>query len=337
MRSWEDVPPEELVHNIVRWKSPRWLDFLYGDAMEAVSKAGRHWIVAGDGEEIVAGDYVSVEAIVLACLAGEEWKVEAFREGKKIYELMGDKIHGLPEGTVTKATHPLERQDGKTGELAFGYQGALNAWLNFDDSGRHTDERIIEICKAWRAQHPATVASWYGSQDAMLDAVASPGTTTGYRDLGFQIKDEWLTMILPDGKRLWYYDPKIQMRWPQWHQPAVKEECATLECGHKKVPQVTYMAYKFGAWRRVSTYGGKVMENATQAVSRQLLTYAIERLEGIGFPIVLKVYDEIVGRPKKGFITKEDFEGEMVDPLQKTFAASWPISADAWIGPRYKK
>src|ERR1700676_2136375 len=121
---------------------PEWLDAVYGDAMEAVSRASRHWIVAEEGHQIYAGDFVSIEAVILACLAGEQWKIDAFRSGAKIYELMGDKIHGLPPGTVTKATHPKERQDGKTGELAFGYQGALNAWLKFDDSGRHTDERI---------------------------------------------------------------------------------------------------------------------------------------------------------------------------------------------------
>lgn len=337
VRSWEDVDPSQLVRDIVSYRDPRWLDCLYGDAMEAVSKAGRHWIVAEEGNEIMAGDYVSVEAVVLACLSGEDWKVDAFRDGKKIYELMGDKIHGLPPGTVTKGTHPDERQDGKTGELAFGYQGALNAWLKFDSSGRHSDERIIEICKSWRAEHPMISKSWYGSEDAMLEAVLHPGRTTGYRELGFQMVDEWLTMILPDGKRLWYYNAQAREQMPHWHQPKIKPECASGECGHKPRLVTKYQAVKGGRLMWVSTYGGKIMENATQAVSRQLLSYALVNLDDLGFPTTLKVYDEIVGEQKIGFMSTEDFEGEMIEPLQKTFASTWPIRADAWSGKEYKK
>ena len=120
---------------------------------------------------------------------------------------MADKIYNLPPGTVTKATHPTERHDGKTGELAFGFQGALGAWLKFDNSGRHTDERIIEICKAWRAEHPATVDFWHGLNKAAINAVQNPGELYEYNGIGFEIVDEWLTMIGLNGKRLWYYDP----------------------------------------------------------------------------------------------------------------------------------
>ena len=93
--------------------------------------------------------------------------VEAFREGVGIYELTACKIHKLgPEAEALARTdkkkfkelYPAERTDGKTGELAWGYQGALNAYLNFDSSGRHSDERIIEMCKGWRKEHPMTVA-----------------------------------------------------------------------------------------------------------------------------------------------------------------------------------
>ena len=159
---YDKMVPEQLVRDIM-YRDPKWLDRLYpGGAMDAVGKASRYWIKAEPGNKIIAGDLVSIEAVLLACLSGEEWKVEAFRQGRKMYELMGDKIYNFPEGTVTKATHPIERQDGKTGELAFGYQGALGAWLKFDSSGRHTDERILEICKAWRAGHPMIVGLWRG-------------------------------------------------------------------------------------------------------------------------------------------------------------------------------
>jgi DNA polymerase len=291
--------------------------------------------MAAPGRRIMAGDFVSVEAVILACLAGEKWKVDAFRRKAKIYELMGDKIYGLPPGTVTKKTHPTERQDGKTGELAFGYQGALGAWLKFDNSGRHTDERIIEICKAWRAEHPAIVDLWRNLETEALDAVRHK-RETGYRQIGFDVVDEWLAMILPDGKLIWYRDPEIRHGMPNWHKPAEKEECRAGTCDCRPVPKLTYMAQKEGQWKRVSTYGGKLTENATQATARQRLVPSMLRLKRAGYPLILSVYDEIVAEVPNGFGSIEEFAAIMREPAGD-WDADWPIDVDVWEGDRYKK
>ena len=335
VRSWEDVKPDQLVRDIM-YGNAKYLDAIYGDAMEAISKAGRHWIMAEDGNRILAGDFVSVEAVINACLAGEEWKVNAFRNKEKIYERMADKIYNFAPGTVTKATHPMERQDGKTGELAFGYQGALGAWLKFDNSGRHSDERIIEICKAWRAEHPMIVALWKGLQAASIEAVATPGKTTGYREIGFQVVDEWLSMILPNGKRIWYFDPQLRSAMPKWHNPAKEEACKDGSCGHRPQAQLTYMAQKEGQWKRVTTYGGKLTENACQATSREILMPAALRAEKAGYAPILTVYDEVVAEVPKGFGSKHEFEDIMRGPAEDWYA-DWPINVDAWEGDRYKK
>ncbi len=332
-RGSEDSVPEDLVANIMR-RDPRWLDALYGDAMQAVSWATRHWITAKEGNRILAGDFVSIEAVVLACLAGEEWKVKAFRDGVKIYEAMADKIYNLPPGTVTKKTHPLERQDGKTGELAFGYQGALNAWLNFDSSGRHTDERIIEICKAWRKEHPEIVKFWYAMERAAIKAVEA-GREVECQALSFKVIDEWLSMRLPDGKRIWYWAPELRVKMPKWHDPATKEDCAAGTCRCEPQPQLTYMAQKFGQWKRVSTYGGKLVENATQATARQILTPSMLRVEKHGYPIVLSVYDEVVCDTPLGHGSMKEFEAILGE--REGFFRDWPIGVDCWEGHRYRK
>jgi DNA polymerase len=334
-RGIEKMDPHQLVRDI-GYGDPRYLDMLYGDAMDAVAKATRHWIQAAPGHRIMAGDFVSIEAVVLACLAGEDWKVDAFRRGVKIYEAMAEKIYNLPPGTVTKETHPLERQDGKTGELAFGYQGGLKAWLNFDSSGRHSDERILEICKAWRQAHPAITRFWRRLNEEAIDAVEHPGKETGYREIGFKVVDDWLSMILPDGKRIWYWNPEVRVKMPSWHKPAEDERCASGECDHEPIPQLTYMAQKFGKWARVSTYGGKLCENATQATARQLLVPAMLRLRAAGYPIVLSVYDEIVAEPEDGFGSVEEFE-EILKGCPGDWAKGWPIGVDCWEGTRYKK
>lgn len=332
---WEKLEPEQLVRDIM-YEDAQWLACLYGDATDAVAKASRHWIQAEKGKKIVAADFVSVEAVLLACQAGEDWKVEAFRNKVKMYELMADKIYGLPPGTVTKKTHPTERQDGKTGELAFGYQGALGAWLKFDSSGRHTDERIIEICKAWRAEHPMIVRYWREMEDAAIEAVQHPGRETGYRTIGFQTVDEWLSMILPNGKRIWYYKPELRAGMPAWHKPAEKEACADGSCDCRPVPKLTYMAQKTGKWRRVSTYGGKLTENATQATSREILMPCAREAERRGYDVILTVYDEIVTEVPLNFGSAKELEEIVVEAVPE-FAKSWPISADAWEGDRYRK
>jgi DNA polymerase len=361
-KGYEDIEPEMLVRDIMRG-DPAWLDLVYGDATDAVSKASRHWIMAEKGHQIYAGDFVSIEAVILACLAGEDWKVEAFRAGAKIYELMGDKIHGLPEGTVTKATHPKERQDGKTGELAFGYQGALNAWLKFDDSGRHSDERIIEICKAWRAAHPAVVAFWADLEEAAIDAVKSPGeyVVAGESPIAFQIVDEWLSMILPNGKRIWYREPELRVQPVPWHHcqdgraarsdckagtcshsQEQREACNAGTCGHGTKVVLRYWTQKSGQWQNRQTYGGKLAENACQATSREYLLPSMRNVRKHGYPIILSVYDEIVCEVPDGHGSKAEFEELLANAPGREWAVCadgqpWPIRVDGWLGKRYRK
>ena len=333
-RGFDDMDPEQLVRDIMHGDAS-WLDMVYGDAMDAISKATRYWVTAAPGNRIISGDFRSIEAIILACLAGEEWKVDAFREGVKLYEYMGDKIHGLASGTVSKSTHPQERQDGKTGELAFGYQGALGAWLKFDTSGRHSDARIIEICRAWRAEHPEIVALWGG-----LGAAAIRATRTGkletYRQIGFERVDEWLTMILPNHKRLWYWNPQIRICPPRWCRPREIEACREGTCSHTPAPQLFYMAQKTGQWQWVSTYGGKLTENACQAVSREILVPAVLRAEEAGYSPVLTVYDEIVAEVPEDFGSIDEFKSLMTGPLPD-WCDDWPVTVDAWEGQRYRK
>ena len=336
--------PEDLV-SAIKTRDWRWVKALYGNPIDAIAKASRHWITARRGHSIQAGDFVSIEAVVLACLAEERWKVEAFRQKKGIYELMACKIYNFDPSRADnpeafKEKFPAERQDGKTGELAFGYQGGLNAWLNFDSSGRHSDERIVEICKAWRAEHPEIVAFWKGIERAAIDC-AMHKETTYYRAIQFDIIDEWMAMTLPDGKKIWYRDPQLRQKMPPWHRPydnkfgPAKPDCAAGTCDCEPQAELTYMAMKTGQWSRTSTYGGKLTENAVQATARQILKPAMLRLDDLGYPIVLSVYDEIVCEVPTGFGTVEEFEDIIRE--REGFFRNWPIDVDAWEGDRYRK
>lgn len=336
-RGFDNIEPEQLVRDIRRG-SAVWLDAVYGDAMDAIGKSVRHWVMAEPGNCIIAGDFTAIEAIILACLAGEDWKREAFRNHELIYEKTGAFIHGLP--SITKESHPQERQDGKVCELMCGYQGSIGGWRNFDKTDRHSDEAVLEFVGAWRRMHPAITAFWYGLQEAAIDCVQeSVGRDYDYRSIGFELVDGWLTMILPNGKRLWYRDPQMRWAMPGWHQPKEKEECATGECDCTSQPQLTYMSHKNGQWRRVSTYGGKLTENATQAVAREILKPCEIALEAAGYPVVLSVYDEIVCEVPNGFGSLDEFSGivaETVDSFE--WARGWPIRmSKPWKGERFKK
>ena len=353
-KGYEDVNPAQLVADLA-FRDPKILDMLYGDAMDAVSKATRHHIVPESGSRIMAGDYVSVEAVILACLAGEQWKIEAFHRGDPIYELMGCSIHNLPQSALDlalrdkkafKDMYPAQRFDGKTGELAFGYGGGLGAWRNFDSSDTHTDERVEEIKNAWRDKHPAIKSFWYALQEAATSAVRSGereavvqylnGQEIVNEYIAFEMVDEWLTMILPSGKRLWYFAPEIRMGMPKWHDPKKNEECAAGVCSHRPVAKLTYMAQKEGQWRRVDTYGGKLAENATQAVSREVLVRAMLKLEEAGYSIILSVYDEVVTELKESFGSVAEFTRIMLETREQWYA-DWPLFVDVWEGYEYKK
>jgi DNA polymerase len=343
-RGFEDVPPERLIADLSH-RSPEWLDVMYGDAMEAVGKASRHHIRAEEGSRIIAGDFVSIEAVLLACQAHEEWKVKAFKRGDPLYELMGCKIHNLDDDAVAlaksdkkefKNLFPQERFDGKTGELAFGYQGALGAWLKFDNSGTHSDDKIVSYCKSWRGEHPATVQYWYDMERGAIRAVEDPGSIHEVNTVAFQMFDEWLAMWLPNDKRIWYREPELGMAMPQWHKPLEWEDCADGTCDCKPRRQLTYLAQKTGRWQRVSTYGGKLVENATQATSREVLIPAMLRLRDAGYKIILSVYDEIVTEMPYGQGSVEELT-EIMSESPGDWAKGWPITVEAWEGERYRK
>ncbi len=162
--------------------------------------------------------------------------------------------------------------------------------------------------------------------------------------------DEWLTMILPDGKRLWYWKPELRMQMPQWHQPLTQVACALGECDCEPRIALSYMAMKTGQWKRVWTYGGKQTENLVQAASRQILEAAKQRvaaaydhvLRKTGYLqddescIILTVYDEVVIEVPEGFTTCDHFQG-LLSESAGPWANDWPITASVWEGERFKK
>jgi hypothetical protein len=242
---------------------------------------------------------------------------------------------------------PLERFTIKTdgGPLLVhncGYQGWIGAYRAFGAEG--TDDEIKAQILAWRAASPAIVEFWggqgrgfpgssryvpemYGIEGAFIQAVQYPGTVTRARSLSFRYDaaGDYLHMTLPSGRYLTYHQPRLV--------PSQKRAGELA---------ITYMTWnsnpKYGStgWICMSTWGGRLAENANQAVAHDIQRYGILALERAGYPVVLHVYDENAVQVKEGWGSIEDVEEIM--GRMPPWAEGWPIKANGgWRNKRYRK
>lgn len=303
---------------------------IHGRPLGVVSNALRSLLVAAPGHVLVAADYSNIEGRVLAWLAGEKWKLDAFRafdrgEGPDLYKV----AYGRAFGVDPSAVNGEQRQVGKVMELALGYQGGVGA---FQTMARGygvevSDERAAELRDAWRDAHPDTRFLWRSLEKAALDAVRKREPAHLNGKLTFFMDGTVLHMRLPSGRCLHYHDaavrPKTMPYTDDWGMPVKRDVLAF------RTVQLS------GRWDWSTAYGGLLAENAVQAISRDILAGAIRRLHARGARIVLHVHDEIV--------TEEPEETASIERLAEAmFAISpWlhgcPVVADGWIGQRYRK
>ena len=333
-RNDDRIPPGMLIRDI-GYRNAKYLDAIYGDAMDAVSKSMRHYITAAPGKRLIVGDYTSIEAIVLAVLAGEQWKIDAFHNKEKIYERTADKIYKLPPGTVNKKDHPDKRQDGKVCELMAGYQGSVGGWRKFDSSDRHSDDEVRAIVYAWRDEHPYTVDFWGDLEGAGMRVIQGGDEEQVGEHLLMGMEGGFMYMEAPDNKRMWYPEPYLAMAMPGWHNPTDDEECAAGVCECKPNLQIHYKAWQEGQWRVVRTYGGHLAENACQFIARQLLMPAYLRALDHDYFVTLTVYDELMAEMEYGHGSAKELKELMEVPPK--WAHDWPINAECWEGERYRK
>ncbi len=185
------------------------------------------------------------------------------------------------------------------------------------------NERILEqIVRPWREAHPRTVQFWGGLETACVSAVREPGKVCFCRAVGFRVQNRFLMCRLPSGRLLYYYDPKIEPSVTSWGETKDSVTYMTVDGMTKK-------------WIRANTYGGKLAENVTQAICRDLMAEAMLRVEKAGYEIVLTVHDELVCEVPEGFGSVEELEKLMC--IVPPWAAGFPVKAEGWRGKRYKK
>lgn len=344
-------------------KAAALLELFYGPPLTIISDVLRGMIRAAPGNTLYAADFRNIEGRVLAWLAGEQWKLDAFRafdagDGPDLYKVGYSRSFNILVELVTK----LQRQIGKVQELSLGYQGSHGAFVamganygvkpgditaalrpQYDDlrwkalghgfESRHglskDDWTAIKIVvDGWRDAHPEIKQFWWDLDAAAMDAVANPGTVFTVRGMHFRMVGSFLWLQLRSGRALCYCYPSIQWKDMPWRdengKPVRKQVVA-----YKGVNSYTRK------WEEQYLYGGKISADVTQATARDLLAAAMLRLEAAGYPVVLSVHDENVAETPADLGSVEEFEKLMVE--LPAWATGLPVAAEAWTGPRYKK
>ena len=234
------------------------LEMLYDDIPDTLSQLIRTAFIARPGYKFVESDYSAIEARVLAHLAGETWRSEVFAEGKDIYCASASQMFGVP---VEK--HGINghlRQKGKIAELALGYGGSVGALKSMGalEMGLSEDE-LQPLVDSWRASNPMITAYWWDIDRAVKTTIRQR-IHTEVRGIHFYYKSGMLFIKLPSGRVLSYVKPRI----------------GENQFGGESV---TYMGVgSTKKWERIESYGPKFVENIVQAVSRDLLCFAMKNL-----------------------------------------------------------
>lgn len=291
------------------------IEVLYGNTPDILSQLIRTMLIPKDGCEFIVADFSAIEARVLAWLAGEQWRLDAFKAGQDIYCASASQMFGVP--VVKHGINGELRQKGKVAELACGYGGGSGALISMGalDMGLKEDE-LPDIISSWRDANPEIVKFWYAVEKAAIETVKDHNDRSVGR-IGFQFSANTLWIVLPSGRRLAYIKPKLQPN--RFGRMALTFE--GLGANNK--------------WTRGETYSGKLTENITQATARDLLAEAMRRMEIAGLGIVGHVHDEVILEVLKGQYTVDD----VCDIMNRNpaWADGLPLSSAGYTGNYYFK
>jgi DNA polymerase bacteriophage-type len=324
-------------------------DLLYENVSELCSNAVRGCLVADEGKKLVVADLSNIEGRVLAWLAGEEWKLEAFRAfdrgvGHDLYKLTAGNILRKRPEDITKD----ERQAyGKVPELALGYQGGPGAFMKMaaNYGVDLPEDEVVAIVKAWRKTHPNIVRLWYALDDAAKAAIRFPKEAFEVRGLRFDMRGTWLRLRLPSGRYLSYPNARIGAACLRCEGTgktfvAANTEAMCPECDGtgKSDSQIRYDGINqyTRQWEAIETYGGKFGEQSSQAAARDVFKFGAKRAEAAGYAILLPVHDEnITETPDNDNYTAEGLSAIMA--TNPSWALGLPLAAAGHEMQRYSK
>jgi DNA polymerase len=332
-------------------------DLTTDNVMELCANTMRGVIIAPPRHKIVVSDLANIEGRVAAWLAAERWKLKAFRDydagtGPDLYVKAYSEAFRVAFAEVTK----LRRQIGKVMELMLQYAGGVGAFLtgaatygidlddlaetgwdvipatvrdeaeNFWNWSKETkrstyglEQRTFMVCdsikRLWRETNPAIASIWKDLEEAARAAISEPHTDFRVGMIAFRREGNWLRVKLPSGRDLSYVAPRVN------------EE-----------GQISYMGMNQYSrkWQRLTTYGGKILENLCQAIARDVMFYRMPEIMAAGYSIRMRVHDELITYAPD----KERYSAKHLSELLSA-GSDWttglPLAAAGFEGQRYRK
>lgn len=266
------LPDLEEARSLVKAGDYDALQLLYEDIPDTLSQLIRTAFVPRKGYKFIVSDFSAIEARVLSFLAGETWRMEVFETGGDIYCASASQMFHVPVEKHGQNAHL--RQKGKIAELALGYGGSVGALkaMGALEMGLQEDE-LQPLVASWREANPKIVQFWWDVDRAAKEAIQMRSETETH-GIRFIYQSAMLFIELPSSRRLSYVKPRMGEN--QFGGDAITYEGTG---GTKK-------------WERIESYGPKIVENITQAISRDILSYAMRTLSHCF--IVAHVHDELI-------------------------------------------
>ena len=309
------LPDLDLAREIVKTGDEELLDTLYASVPGTLSELIRTAFIPKDGCRFLVADFSAIEARVLAWLANEEWVLEEFRGKGKIYEATASRMFHIPQESIVKGNPNYEyRQKGKQATLSCGYGGGVGALKAM--GAKMPEDEMQPLVDAWRAANPNIVAFW-SALDRAARAIIRRKTSARIGKVALYWQDDKMFMRLPSGRNLCYQSPHF-----------TENRFGSDAIGY-------YAPNAAGQMVVQETFGGKLAENATQAIARDILAHALLTLEKNGYPVIFHVHDEAVIEKPTGQGSLE--EACRLMAIAPDWAKDLPLRADGYECAYYQK
>ena len=309
------LPDLTLARDIVKDGDFEMLNMTFGNVPNVLSELIRTVLIPKPNHRFIVADFSAIEARVLSWLAGEQWRLDTFRNGGDIYCASASQMFRVP--VEKHGVNGHLRQKGKISELACGYGGSVGALKNMGavEMGVPEDE-LQGLINDWRNANPHIVKLWTEVGNTAMKAIKEK-TIVSLGKLVFMYERGILFIRLPSGRRLSYIKPRI----------------GTNRFGGDSITYMGVGASK--KWERLETFGGKLVENIVQAIARDLLASAMMNVANAGYDIVFHVHDEIIAEVPDGQGSVDEMC--MLMSINPDWADGIPLSADGYECEYYRK
>ena len=311
------LPDLDLARELAKSGDFETMQTLFGETSFVFSELVRTAFVASEDRRFVVSDFSAIEARVLAWMAGEQWVLDAFREGKDIYCETASMMYKVP--VVKHGENGHLRAKGKVAVLACGYGGGVGALKAMDSSGAVPEDEMQNTVDKWRAANPKIVKLWRLYENAAKMAIQERRKVKVGKVV-FSFHDCCLFVKLPSGRKICYWGARVRK---------------DPETGRESI-QYMGVNQETKKWGETETWGGKISENLCQAIARDCLAAAMQRVTDAGYNIVMHVHDEMIVD-----VPEEDKEAAKKITELMSIAPEWaegmPLKGETYETEFYKK